>query len=129
MISEKHAKRTPEFLLEIRRLMDGLQTSTLSAMERRRVCEILYLNTTDSSCILNAKDGEPIFTLLARDLTSDALIQEWIQRLQEWVQRVEQDRVKQHPAEPVPDKLNAKLADAMMCAAEMRAWPDRKMPE
>lgn len=117
-----HAKRTQEFLLEIRRLIDALQSSTMSAQERLRICEILYKNTTDSGCVVKAKDGEPIFTLLARDVTSD-------HRVEDWRETVIQEWVNAHPDEQMPESLIRKLADAAECAAEMRAWPDRKVPD
>jgi hypothetical protein len=111
-----HTKRSPHFVIEVRRLRDKAKAGTLDAEERARVAHILEFNTTDAACLTKAHEDEPIFVLRAHDGDADKCVDHWCEL------QIERTLWKD-------DKPLAKIADARDCAREMREWPDRKVAD
>jgi hypothetical protein len=100
-----HTKRTPEFLMRVSRLKEKVLAGTLSLQEKSELAHILMFNTTDSRCLVNAGESEPIFVLKASDITADACVDRWCDL---------------QPAN------STKLADARDCSREMQQFKSRK---
>jgi hypothetical protein len=75
-----HTKRSPEFLMKIRRLREKVVAGTLDAEERAEVAHILEFNTSDSGCMVKAAEDEPIFVLRAKDPLAPLSVQDWVFR-------------------------------------------------
>jgi hypothetical protein len=66
--------------------------------------------TFDDACLEKVKPGEPIFVLRAQDMSAPDIVRAWTAA--NW------HRISFEKAE-----------EAMLCAAAMEAWPDRKWPD
>ena len=73
----KHTKRSPEFLMELRRLIEKLEAKTIDDDERARIAEILRKNTTDAKHIVEAADDERIFPLRESDPLFSDTVEFW----------------------------------------------------
>lgn len=112
-----HVKRSPAFLKEIEHLMALLASNQpLESGTRGRIADILALNTTDSGCMVSAKDDEAVFTMIARDKAGTQTIRDWI------------FNVHQLCDEAGVEPPKEKLADAQECADEFLVYPGRKIP-
>lgn len=91
-------------------------------------------------CRDKSASNEPIFTLCARDLTADLVVEFWIQtqlRLRHAVSvgvdpvlavaMMKRELVLERDLPKVGG--DAKLSEAVHCAAAMRLWPNRKLPD
>lgn len=80
----KHTKQSLAFgtmLADLaRQLMTGSGPNSITADKRRQVAELLLSHTSDSPCIVKAKPGEPIFTLVGHDPAGQAAIEAWINK-------------------------------------------------
>lgn len=72
-------------------------------------------------CFQHARDNEPLFTLLARDLCA-------AETVKYWAYLASGGRPLDFVV-PVSVPRRAKVEDALECAAEMEAYPLRKMPD
>jgi hypothetical protein len=102
-----HTKRSPDFLMRVRRLKEKLIAGTLDADERIEIAKILEDNTTDSGCVVRAAEDEPIFTLRAKDPMAANAASQWI-----WCS---EDN----------DLHSDKIDDAKQCLSEMRQYRER----
>jgi len=66
----------------------------------------------DDSCLKKVSKDEPIFVLRAQDKLSDWLVDMWALE-----------------AAKTLGLSNPKVIEAQQCAAKMRKWPVRKMPD
>ncbi len=129
-IEVEHTKRSLNFQRRIRNFCDRLRDveqgrEQLQAHEIEEIRYILENFTTDSDCIVKAADDEPIFVLLGHDISAggedgrQGVVDFWCElqlghhlSLISW-------------AMTIPPKVT----DARECAAEMRAYPNRKWPD
>lgn len=65
----------------------------------------------NKGCLGKAADEEPVFVLRAQDLLAADLVELWA--------------IRAKSAGTDLDKVN----EAYACAEEMRAWPDKKVPD
>lgn len=70
----------------------------------------LWASKSQSKCLQNAKDNEPVFVLRGQDDSSPAVVLDWIQR----------------NFESCPDD---KLRDAFECALAMKNYTERKVAD
>ena len=104
-----HTRRTPQFQLLVHRLAEKVLNGTLDSEERGIVARILIENTSDSGCLVKARDDEPIFVLLSRDVLSAGLARLWAV--------MARDRQLHDPV---------KINDALECAHEMEAYRGKR---
>jgi hypothetical protein len=97
--------------------LQGLGEQTIT-----HAIEILKNKTTDSPCMIKARNDEPVFVLLARDSLAVGLVREWAAKLRTVV------------ANSVGLSLEAqkkaanKVGDALLCASEMESFHTRQPP-
>ena len=104
-----HTKRSPDFLLTVRRLAEKILSNTLDPEERDLVASILTENTTDYAYIVNAADDEPIFVLRGKYPVAWKTDLRWLDLLAE------------------ARGLHAdKLKDALECAIEIQRYQERR---
>ena len=124
-----HTKRSPLFLEEIEFLIDRLRSAmeisnthlSVSYNDVQRIIVILQNNTTDSGCVVKAKDDEPIFDLRGQDEDAPEAVAAWLhaQYKNQWRDRV---FLGKQPAQ----HLIEKVIDAEDCKREMVSHPGRK---
>ena len=66
-----------------------------------------------NACLNNCAEGEPIFVLRAQDVTAPEVIEYWL------------SLALARGASIAPEKI----AQAKECIRDMRAWPNRKLPD
>lgn len=122
-----HTKRTPEFNIRIATARHAVGEMLRQKPEwcawLEEIGEILAKNTTDSPCFVKAADDEPIFVLRAKDNTADIYINEWATRMLTIAANLTETTGELY------DKIRKKAFDAIECAAEFRAYPNRKRPD
>lgn len=126
----EHTKRTAEFQKEVDNLVkffltmaggDPRQPSAADKLMIAYACQLLRNNTTDSPCIVNAKEDEPIFVLRGQDSTAADLVSKWTENVRTRMANTDDSDYRM--------KLHRKSMDAIECAAEMRAYGSRKLPD
>lgn len=81
------------------------------------------LERTADPCLLKAEKNEPIFVLRGQDALAPDQVDMWISDYRTYVLGPNGKDV------PLGEGVDEKVEAAMKCAAEMRAWPTRKMPD
>lgn len=114
-----HTKRSEEFQRKIEELIDWIRPlkgdDAVWTAAANDIIDILRNNTTDSGCIVKAKDDEPIFTLKASDITSWKMVRDWIE-----------ENAKHNPNF---DSEAPKFKNASQCASEMLAYHTHKLAD
>lgn len=93
-----------------------------------------------NDCYDKAAPDEPVFTLRAQDVTADLAVEFWVrvnaclrERLQQGATiAAARAELKLLLGRELPlncDVLDAKLGEALACAAEMVSWPNRKLAD
>lgn len=103
-----HTKRSPEFQAKIQRLMKSIEN--MNGPEINEIYDVLKNNTTDSGCLVRAKDDEPIFVLRGKDPLAGDVVDYWAKCA----------RLGGHHEQ---DKID----DAHLCADKMREFEGRKV--
>lgn len=126
-----HTKRSPEFQRALKPIIDLLRNNDrtdlkrslmISIPEREMIADWLENNTTDSPCVVKAKDDEPIFVLRGQDRLSSGLVLAWAQ-LRDDIQA----EVQRLPA--VAYEGSDHSVDAMECSEQMARYHTRKFPD
>ncbi len=122
-----HTKRSEEFKARLERLIRDLEAHDESTRNTvtptaaiRDAIQILLNNTTDCACIVKAAEDEPIFPLRGSDFTADGPVDVWCELQLERTFKSDEAATRH---------LTEKIYDARECAREMRAYPNRKMPD
>lgn len=117
-----HTKRSPEFLMQVRRLREKLVAGTLDAQERADLAHIVEFNTTDSGCMVKAAEDEPVFVLRGQDIDADKCVDHWCElRIEKSIGIDDSQFSEGRSSKPL-----TKIADARDCAREMREFRHRK---
>lgn len=121
-----HTKRSPAFTEHIQSLVKQLDTLRDAAPGLAgfldSVIEVLQKNTTDSRCVVKAKDDEPIFVLRGQDRLSAGLVLAWAQLYDD--ARAEAIKVPELAYNGTP-----RSNDACECSEDMARYHTRKFPD
>jgi hypothetical protein len=120
-----HTRRSETFIQRIKEVIAKLEALPLTGDDKLVVTEaadIILLNTTDSPCMLKARQHEPIFVLRGNDKTSPEFVEAWSRKFRTWIANAKLTDEQEA-------KAMAKWRDAMDCAMEMREWPTARNPD
>ncbi len=102
-----HVKRSPEFEKKLAAVIIGLMNGEQDAIAD--AIEILKRNTTDSRCMVNARDDEPVFVLRGKDKLAAETVEFWAEKYSRPILTTE---------------MYGKYRDALKCGVEMRSYAE-----
>jgi hypothetical protein len=120
-----HTKRSAAFAHELELLIDYMSQDLSVEHSQKlnaRVIEVLRNNTTDSACMVKAKDNEPIFVLRGQDRNAYGAVNSW-------AYETGRQARQEFEVPGIPPKLIKKLADAQLCALEMKAYHKNRLAD
>lgn len=73
-----HTRKSEEFRHRVDQLVDQVMRGELTPEGREDVVQLLLRYTTDSSCMINAAQDEPVFVLRAKDPLFIPTLKAWM---------------------------------------------------
>lgn len=116
-----HTKRSREFQDRIDLLVEGLSNLEKSVVDKIPVAgliDVLRHYTTDSGCLINAADNEPIFVLRANDELASIHVRNWAGDFLA-------SKANKPQSPEAMGRIVQKHHDAIECADEMAAYKIR----